>query len=83
MGEQNLRQRAYEHVQRKIVAGELRSGQVVSEQSLATELGISRTPVREAIRQLEHCYDHRSLLALDWLGDAEIVRARQLQQAIK
>jgi len=36
-----------------------------------------------AIRQLEHCYDHRSLLALDWLGDAEIERARQLQQAIK
>jgi predicted dehydrogenase len=36
-----------------------------------------------AIRQLEHCYDHRSLLALDWLGDAEIVHARQLQQAMK
>jgi len=54
MGDQNLRQRAYDHIQRKIVSGELRSGQVVSEQSLATELGISRTPVREAIRQLEH-----------------------------
>jgi predicted dehydrogenase len=36
-----------------------------------------------AIRQLEHCYDHRSLLAMDWLGDAEIARARQLQQAMK
>jgi len=36
-----------------------------------------------AIRQLEHCYGHRSLLAMDWLGDTEIVRARQLQQAMK
>lgn len=48
-----MRQRAYEHLQRKILAGELRGGQVVSEQSLATELGISRSPVRDAIRQLE------------------------------
>ena len=36
-----------------------------------------------AIRQLEYCYGHRSLLALDWLGEAEIARARQLQQAMK
>jgi len=36
-----------------------------------------------AIRQLEYCYGHRSLLALDWLGDAEVERARRLQQAMK
>jgi hypothetical protein len=45
-----------------------------------------RVPARDAlaaIRQLEHCYDHRSLLALDWLGETEIARARQLQQAMK
>ena len=36
-----------------------------------------------AIRQLEYCYGHRSLLALDWLGEAEIARARELQQAMK
>jgi DNA-binding GntR family transcriptional regulator len=49
----NLRLRAYAHLQRKLINGELRSGSVVSEQSLATEIGISRTPVREAIRTLE------------------------------
>jgi len=49
----NLRQRAYAHLQRKLISGELRSGSVVSEQSLAAEIGISRTPVREAIRTLE------------------------------
>jgi DNA-binding GntR family transcriptional regulator len=49
----NLRQRAYTFLQRKLINGELRSGSVVSEQSLASEIGISRTPVREAIRTLE------------------------------
>ncbi len=51
--ESSLRQRAYAYLQRKLINGELRSGSVVSEQSLATEIGISRTPVREAIRTLE------------------------------
>ena len=50
---QPLRQRAYDHLQRKLISGELRAGSVVSEQSLATEIGMSRTPVREAIRTLE------------------------------
>jgi DNA-binding GntR family transcriptional regulator len=50
----SLRQRAYEHIQRKILCGDLASGNVVSELSLAREIGISRTPVREAIQHLEH-----------------------------
>ena len=50
----SLRQRAYDHLQRKLISGELTSGAVVSEQSVATEIGMSRTPVREAIRTLEH-----------------------------
>lgn len=50
----SLRQRAYAHLQRKLLNGELVAGSVLSEQSLATEIGMSRTPVREAIRSLEH-----------------------------
>jgi DNA-binding GntR family transcriptional regulator len=46
------RERAYLHIQRKIVSGELRAGQSISELSLAKEIGISRTPIREALRQL-------------------------------
>lgn len=49
----SLRQRAYQHIQRKILCGELPAGQVVSENLLAREIGMSRTPVREAIRHLE------------------------------
>ncbi len=49
----SLRKQAYDHLQRKILAGELTAGTVVSEQSIASEIGMSRTPVREAIRDLE------------------------------
>jgi DNA-binding GntR family transcriptional regulator len=34
------------------MTGELRAGQPISEVSLAKEVGVSRTPVREALRQL-------------------------------
>jgi DNA-binding GntR family transcriptional regulator len=48
----SLAQRAYEHLQEGVLSGRLRSGTVISEAALAKELGISRTPVGEAIRQL-------------------------------
>jgi DNA-binding GntR family transcriptional regulator len=48
-----LRQAAYQHIQQKIASGNLSAGSVVSELSLAREIGMSRTPVREAIRQLQ------------------------------
>lgn len=50
----SLRQRAYDHLQQKLISGELTAGSMVSEQSVASEIGMSRTPVREAIRALEH-----------------------------
>ncbi|MEY5009042.1 MAG: hypothetical protein RLZZ253_181 [Verrucomicrobiota bacterium] len=49
----SLRHQAYAHIQRKILCGDLTSGTVLSENALAREIGISRTPVREAIRHLE------------------------------
>src|SRR5882724_5280735 len=53
MSSDPLREHAYKHIHGKLLAGELPAGQVVSEHSLAREIGISRTPVREAIRRLE------------------------------
>lgn len=52
MATDSLSQRAYQHIQREIVSGQLAPGSVVSETLLAKQLGISRTPVGEAIRQL-------------------------------
>lgn len=47
-----MRERAYLHIRRKITSGELSAGHAISELSLAKQLGISRTPIREALGQL-------------------------------
>ena len=47
-----MREVAYHHIQRKISMRELRAGEPVSDVTISKELGISRTPAREAIRQL-------------------------------
>ncbi len=52
MVQDNLRQQAYDHVRMKILAQGLTAGQRLAEIPLARELGISRTPVREALNQL-------------------------------
>lgn len=54
MTQSSLTQRAYILLQEKILSGELAPGSLVSESRLAKEMGISRTPVGEAIRQLAH-----------------------------
>lgn len=51
--ELSLRHKAYRHIQGKLLTGELTAGQIISEASVAGELGVSRTPVREAILQFE------------------------------
>lgn len=48
-----LAQRAYEHLQDQLWSGGLTAGEKISEARLAAELGMSRTPVREAIRRME------------------------------
>jgi DNA-binding GntR family transcriptional regulator len=49
----SLGERAYRRLRDSIVQGVLPPGRKVSERSLATELGISAQPVREALRRLE------------------------------
>jgi DNA-binding GntR family transcriptional regulator len=47
-----LRERAYHLLQQAIVTGELQPGQRVRDVDIATQLGVSRTPVREALQRL-------------------------------
>ncbi len=47
-----LSYKAYTLLTQKLMAGELAAGQKISEQKIAAACGISRTPVREAIRLL-------------------------------
>ena len=45
--------RAYDRIRHDIVAGTLAPGTMLSENELATELGMSRTPVRTALSRLQ------------------------------
>ena len=47
------REQVYEHLRDWIVEGALKPGEFVRDQELAATLGVSRTPVREALRRLE------------------------------
>ena len=48
-----LRDVVFENLREAIVEGRLKPGQRLMEVQLAEQLGVSRTPVREAIRKLE------------------------------
>lgn len=48
-----LRERVYEMLQEAIVAGELPPGTRLRDQEIADQVGVSRTPVREALQMLE------------------------------
>jgi DNA-binding GntR family transcriptional regulator len=52
MSSNSLSQKAYKLLRDQITAGRYPAGRVLSESRLAIELGVSRTPVGEAIRQL-------------------------------
>lgn len=45
--------RAYADIRRRIIDGSLESGDFLVEQDLAESIGVSRTPVRDALRRLE------------------------------
>jgi DNA-binding GntR family transcriptional regulator len=48
-----IKGRAYEHIRRGILDATLPVGTALSEYQLAKEIGVSRTPVREALKRLE------------------------------
>lgn len=52
-GSRQSTEQVYQRVRTAILDGELEAGSVMSQVSLAESLGISRTPLREALRQLQ------------------------------
>ncbi len=50
---QTLREKILETIRESILRGQLKPGEKVAEPELAERFGISRTPIREAFRQLE------------------------------
>lgn len=54
MKTQNREDDAYQKLKKQILAGEMIPGDILSEASLSQHLGMSRTPVRCALKQLEY-----------------------------
>ena len=49
----SVRERTYQHIKSEVLSGSFDKGQRLSEVQLAKSIGVSRTPVREALQKLE------------------------------
>lgn len=49
----NAQHLAYEYIRERILDGTYKGGMKIVEERLASEIGVSRTPIREAIKRLE------------------------------
>ena len=77
-----LRDVVFYTLRQAILKGELEPGERLMEMQLAEQLGVSRTPIREAIRKLE--LERLSTeLACDRIKDETIQELRQAQEAFK
>ena len=50
----SLADQVFEHLEYDILSGKYQRGEILTETKLCQQLGVSRTPVREALRRLEH-----------------------------
>ena len=48
----SLANQVFERIEYNILSGEYAIGEIISEKRLAAELGVSRTPIREALSRL-------------------------------
>lgn len=67
-------QSAYQTLRARILSGELPANAMLREQALAEELGVSRTPIREALRRLDEAglvefIPNRGATVLAWSVD--------------
>ncbi|PNG94711.1 GntR family transcriptional regulator [Streptomyces malaysiensis] len=53
-GDGTLADRAYRSISDRLVTLRIRPGEPINDERIATELGFGRTPVREALKRLEH-----------------------------
>jgi DNA-binding GntR family transcriptional regulator len=78
---QTFAEQVFQHIKRMILAEQLQPGQRIPEEKIAQSFGVSRTPIREALRKLERY----GLVRIVPRSHAEVVRldeadARQLWQ---
>ncbi len=49
----SLADQVFEHLEKDILSGKYQRGEILTENRLSAQLGVSRTPIREALRRLE------------------------------
>ena len=49
----SLADQVFDHLENDILSGKYQRGEILTERKLSAELGVSRTPIREALRRLE------------------------------
>ena len=49
----SLADQVFDHLENDILSGKYQRGEILNESKLSAELGVSRTPIREALRRLE------------------------------
>ena len=83
----SLRELALEHLRNSIIDGSLKMGQTLSERGISEELGVSKSPVREALAQLRD----EGLVSIEpqkgarvfTLSEAEVTQICDFRQAIE
>lgn len=83
----SLRELALENLRNKIIDGSLKMGQALSERGISEELGVSKSPVREALAQLRD----EGLVSIEpqkgarvfTLSDEEVKQICDFRQAIE
>lgn len=68
----SLSKQVYSHIKRMIMTQELKGGQRIPEEAIANIFGVSRTPIREAMRELEK----NGLIVIYPRKYAEVVKMR-------
>lgn len=83
----SLRELALEHLRESIVNGTLKMGQILSERRISEELGVSKSPVREALAQLRDeglvTIEPQKGARVFSLSDDEVTQICDFRQAIE
>ena len=84
---QTLARQVYEHLLQKIFSGELTAGSPLRESELSERLGVSRTPIREALGRLSEYGVIQSRpnhgCVVSRLGRDELIHLHQVREALE
>ena len=85
--DQNLSSTVYEAIKEKIINGEFMPGSILMERSIGDEFGVSRTPVREALKRLSQegwvDWEERRRAVVSEITSSKIMQLLTLREMIE